>query len=133
MDCTMYVGKTNTLISCWVTSQLICILIYTYAKSRFFEASHIIWSTMFIPPHLCRGVYSFHLSVRLFVCSFLHTSFRRVEFASKFCVKVSQAYLSNYLSESIHIWTIVTLEGWHSLHDHGPQGSCPGVGLEVKI
>ena len=43
------------------------------------------------------GVYSFRLSVRMFVCSFVRlfvsfvrTSFRRVEFASKFCVKVSQ-------------------------------------------
>ena len=55
------------------------------------------------------------------------------------CVKVlrfsfsSGVYLSNYLSESIHIWTIVTLDGWHSLHNPGPQGPCPGVWLEVKI
>ena len=93
--------------------------------------------------HLCQGVYSFRLSVRPFVCSFVRlfvrTSFRCVEFASKFCVKVlrqsfsSGLYISNYSSESIHIWTIVTLEGWHLLHDPGPQGSCPGVGLEVKI
>ena len=51
------------------------------------------------PRHLCRGVYSFRLSVRPFVCSFVRsfvrTSFRRVEFASKFCVKVSQVvYIS---------------------------------------
>ena len=76
--------------------------------------------------------------VRSFVCSFIRASFSRVEFVSKFCVKVSQVvyislYLSNYLLESIHIWTIVTLEGWHSLHNPGPQGPCPGVGLEVKI
>ena len=33
--------------------------------------------------------------VRLFVRSFVRTSFRRVEFASKFCVKVSQVvYIS---------------------------------------
>ena len=68
-------------------------------------------------------------SVRMFVRSFVRG----------ICVKVlrqsfsSGVYLSNYSSESIHIWTIVTLEGWHSLHDHGPQGPCPGVGLEVKI
>ena len=99
--------------------------------------------SLLYPRHLCRWVYSFRLSVRPFVCSFVRsfvrTSFRHVEFASKFCVKVLRqsfsggVYLSNYSSESIHIWTIVTLEGWHSLHDHGPQGPCPGVGLEVKI
>ena len=62
------------------------------------------------PRHLCRGVYSFRLSVRPFVCSFVvRTSVTFVEFASKFCVS-SGVYLSNYLPESIHIWTIVTLE-----------------------
>ena len=90
------------------------------------------------PRHLCRGVYSFRpsvrpfvrLYVRLFVRSFVRTSVTFVEFASKFCVKVSQVV---YISASLHIWTIVTLEDRHSLHDHGPQGSCPWVGLEVKI
>ena len=70
------------------------------------------------------------------VCMFVRSYFRHV---CRICVKVlrqsfsSGVYLSNYLSESIHIWTIVTLEGWHSLHDRGPQGPCPGVGLEVKL
>ena len=88
------------------------------------------------PRHLCRRVYSFRVSVRPFVCSFVRSYFRHV---CRICVKVlrqsfsSGVYLSNYLSESIHIWTIVTLEGWHSFHDPGPQGPCPGVGLEVKI
>ena len=92
------------------------------------------------PRHLCRRVYSFRLSVRpfvrLYVRLFVRSYFRHV---CRICVKVlhqsfsSSVYLSNYLSESIHIWTIVTLEGWHSLHDPGPQGPCPGVGLEVKI
>ena len=56
-----------------------------------------------IPRHLCRGVYSFCLSVRmfvrLFVRSFVHTSFRRMEFVSKFCVKVSQVV---YISATTH-------------------------------
>ena len=88
------------------------------------------------PRHLCRPVYSFRLSVRPFVCSFVRSYFRHV---CRICVKVlrqsfsSGGYLSNYLSESIHIWTIATLEGWHSLHDPGPLGPCPWVGLEVKI
>ena len=56
-------------------------------------------------------------SVCMFVCSFVRTSVTFVEFASKFCVKVlrqsfsSGVYLSNYLPECIHIWTLVTLEG----------------------
>ena len=90
-----------------------------------------------IPRHKCRGVYSFRLSVRLFVrYMFVCLYFRHVR---GICVKVlrqsfsSGVYLSNYLSESIHIWTIVTLEGWHSLYDPGPHGPCPWVGLEVKI
>ena len=57
---------------------------------------------IFIPP-ACRGVYSFRLSVRPFVCSFVRsfvrTSFRHVEFASKFCVKVSQVV---YISATTH-------------------------------
>ena len=40
-------------------------------------------------------VSSFRSYVRSFVCSFVRTSFSRVEFASKFCVKVSQVvYIS---------------------------------------
>ena len=42
------------------------------------------------PRHLCEGIY-FSSSVRMFV----RTSFRPVEFVSKFCVKVSQVvYIS---------------------------------------
>ena len=88
------------------------------------------------PRHLCRRVYSFRLSVCPFVSSFVRSYFRHVR---GICIKVLRqsfscgVYLSNYSSESIHIWTIVTLEGWHSLHDLGPQGPCPGVGPEVKI
>ena len=94
------------------------------------------FTSLLYPRHLCRRVHIFRLSVRPFVCSFVRSYFRHV---CRICVKVlrqsfsSGVYLSNYLSESIHIWTIVTLEGWHSLHDPGPQGSCPWVGLEVKI
>ena len=74
--------------------------------------------------------------VRLFVRSFVRSYFRRVEIASKFCVKVSQAvYISATTYQKAFIFGpyIVTLEGWHSLHDRGPHGPCPGVGLEVKI
>ena len=39
----------------------------------------------------------------------------------------------NHSSESIHIWTIGTLEGRLSFHDSWAQGPYPRVGLEVKI
>ena len=42
-------------------------------------------------------------------------------------------YLTNRWSESIHIWNIGTLEGLLPCHEFWPLGSCPGVGLEVKI
>ena len=58
----------------------------------------------FYPRHLCRGVYSYHLSVHPFVCSFVRLFVRSFVlpfiawnffFASKFCVKVSQVvYIS---------------------------------------
>ena len=34
-DCTIYVAKTKALISCTVTSQLICAFVFPLAKSRF--------------------------------------------------------------------------------------------------
>ena len=45
----------------------------------------------------------------------------------------SGEYLTNYSSESIHIWTMGTLEGLLPCHEFWPQDSCPGVWLEVKI
>ena len=33
--CTSYVAKTKVLISCMVTTQLICIFVFTYTKGRF--------------------------------------------------------------------------------------------------
>ena len=44
-----------------------------------------------------------------------------------------ECILTNHSSESIHIWTIGTLEGWLSFHDSSPYSPCPRVGLEVKI
>ena len=54
----------------------------------------------------------------------------RPSFISKF---YKSSYLDSHSSESIHIWTIGTLEGRLSFHDSWPQGWCPGVRLEVKI
>ena len=35
MDCNIHVAKTKALISCAVTTQLICVFVFAYAKSRF--------------------------------------------------------------------------------------------------
>ena len=98
--------------------------------------------TMLYSPYYTPGIFAdgYIVFVFPFVCSsvrmFVSSYFRHVR---GICVKVlrqsfsSGVYLSNYKSESLYIWTIVTLEGWHSLHDPGPQGPCPWVGLEVKI
>ena len=37
-DCNTYIAKTKALISCAVTAQLICTLVFVYAKSRFSHA-----------------------------------------------------------------------------------------------
>ena len=49
------------------------------------------------------------------------------------CKFFKSSYLHCHSSESIHFWTIGTLEGRLSFHDSWPQGWCPGVGLEVKV
>ena len=73
---------------------------------------------MIIPPaFMPRGGYIVFVFpfVRSLVCRFGRTSVTFVEFASKVLRQSfsSAVYLSNYLPESIHIWTIVTLKGWH--------------------
>ena len=88
--------------------------------------------------HLCRGVYSFCLSVcifvRLFVGLFVLLPLCLWNLQQCFGLSFSSGvHIINHLSEGIHIWIIVTLEGWHSHHDSRPQGPCLWVGLEVKI
>ena len=42
-DCSIYVAKTKGLISCAVTTQLICGFVFAYAKSLFsHDAAHIM-------------------------------------------------------------------------------------------
>ena len=89
---------------------------------------------VFVFPFICSYVSSFVCS---FICSFVRSfvlpshswNYFKVLHASN----LSGVYLTNYSSESIHIWTIGTLEGRLSFCDSSPQGPCPGVGLEVKI
>ena len=119
--CDLKVGRCRQLIELMKECE--------YSRSR----SYLNFSPRSLyPRHLCRGVYSFCLSVRLLVCSFVCLYFYHV---CRICVKIlhqsfsSGVYLSNCLLESIHIWTIVTLEGWHSLNDPGPQGGARGQNL----
>ena len=73
----------------------------------------ISYSTLVIvfnPRHLCRGVYSFRLSVRPYVCSFVRSFVLPSRSWNYFKVlrasNSSGVYLTNHSSESIHIWTI---------------------------
>ena len=90
--------------------------------------------------HLCRGVYSFCLSIHpflcsfvcLFVCSLLSVTF--VEFTSKFLVKVS---LSEYISLTTHQKAFI-FEPWvperaifYAMR-FGPRVHAPGWGLRSK-
>ena len=53
-----------------------------------------------------------------FVCSFSRDSVLFVELLQSFTLKfLKWVYLTNHSSESIHIWTIATLEGRLSFHD----------------
>ena len=100
----------------------------------------ISYSTLVIvfnPRHLCRGVYSFRFSVRPYVCAFVRSFVLPSRSWNYFKVlrasNSSGVYLTNHSSESIHIWTIGTLEVRFSFHDASPQGKCLRSGLEVKI
>ena len=60
-----------------------------------------------------------------------------MEFTTKFSTELRESfssgvYLTNYLSESIYIWTMGTLEGLLSCHEFLLQGSCPGWGWRSK-
>ena len=69
------------------------------------------------------------MSIRSFIClcvcqvrGIYDKVFHRVAWSFS-----SGVYLTNHLSESIHIWTIGTLEGQLSFHSSWPQGPCPRV------
>ena len=88
----------------------------------------------FTSSHYTSGIYAggYIVYVFPFLCSFIRTSVTFVEFASKFCVKVSQlVYISATTYQKAFIFGPY-MEGWHSLHESIPQGPCR-VGLEVKI
>ena len=60
MVCTIYVAKTKALISCTVTTQLICVFVFTYAKIRFsHDTVKIIFFSFPGPQHLLNEFNSF--------------------------------------------------------------------------
>ena len=63
--------------------------------------------------------------IRWYVRSFVRTSWNYYKVLR--ARNLSGVYLTNHSSESIHIWTIGTLEGRLSFHDSSPQGPCLGV------
>ena len=75
---------------------------------------------VFVFPFVCWFVGSF---VRLFVHLFIHSYSRSWNYFKVLqSSNSSGVYLTNHSSESIHIWTIGTLEGWLSFHDSSPRG-----------
>ena len=77
---------------------------------------------MLYPQHLYRYIVFVFPIVCLFVRLFVRSLIRHVRrIYDNVLVKVSQVvpvdciYLRNHLSESIHTWTMVVLEGWHQI------------------
>ena len=58
-DCTIYVVKTKALISCAVTTQLICVFVFAYAKSRFSHNEAHLW-------HVSAGQLCIHIKYIIF-------------------------------------------------------------------
>ena len=46
--CTIRIAKTNALISCAVTAQLICVFVFAYAKSRFSHNKALMFLVQFV-------------------------------------------------------------------------------------
>ena len=65
-DGTIYVAKTKALISFVVTTELICVFVFTYAKSRFSHEEAYLMEDINIPYN---SIYSLHCAVvgRLFM------------------------------------------------------------------
>ena len=105
---------------------------YSFKVYRYVLLGLQVFFTVYTPAFMSR-VYSFRLSICLFICSFVCLFILPSRSWNYFKVlhssNSSGVYLSNHSSESIHIWTIGTLEGRLSFHDSSPQGPCPGVGL----
>ena len=80
-----------------------------------------IFTIFYTPGSYAEGYIVFiSLFVRSYVCSFIQSWFHPIRELLQFYIKSFSGgvYLTNHSSESIHIWTIGTLEGW--LLFHGP-------------
>ena len=101
----------------------VCYVYVHYANPRYILISDQFWSLY--PRHLCRGVYSFRLSVRMYIRNLVLF----LELLQSFTLKQSEwVYLTNHSSKSIHIWTIGTLGvGFHSMTPH-PRVHAPEWG-----
>ena len=77
-DCTIYEAKTKALISCAVTTQLICVFVFAFAKSRFsHNEAHII---IYINRHNCRADKNPYLGDRRADSQFLHKNLKLLFF-----------------------------------------------------
>ena len=103
-------------------NSLVCFQVNSSYTPGIYAEGYIVFVFLFVRSY-----------VRSFVCSFVLPSRSWNYFKVLRSSNSSGEYLTNHSSESIHIWTIGTLEGRLSFHDSLPQGSFPGVGLEVKI
>ena len=113
----------------WMWARLDCSLwSYLPLRKPIFGIVRSIAPSFLYPWHLCRGYIVFAF---LFVCSFVTRSrhvrgiYSKVLHASF----SSGVNLTNHSSESIHIWTIGTLEGQLSFHGSWPQGGARGQNL----
>ena len=79
------------------------------------------------PRHLCRGVYSFRLSV----CLFVRDSVPFAELLQSFMLKFLKWGISQQPLIRKHSYLDHRYPGG-SVYDSWPEGPCPRVGLEVK-
>ena len=96
-------------------SDLLTLLLYLGIYAKGYIAFIIPLECM-----LLRLLVTFHLVSRILV-QFLGFSFSKWLYFSSHSVSL----------ESIHIWTMGSLEGLHLCHKFLPHGSCPGAGLKV--
>ena len=92
--------------------------------TTFFTDFCLLHRHFVIARHLCRGVYSFCLSVRPFVRSYVRSFVCAPVTFVEFYLRESFSsgvYLTNHSSEIIHIWTIGILEVRLSFHDSDPR------------
>ena len=90
---------------------------------------HPVCILLYWPLHYAEGYIVFAFFRSSFVCSSMHRSVTFVEFITEVRENFSRGlYLTNYSSESIHIWTMGSLEGLLPCHEFWLQGLLPRGG-----